>query len=147
MKVKFSAESKVASFQEGRHRALSETNGAICGNADKIEFEAEFNSSKTSKAIYDKLPIESTVDTWGDEIYFDIGLKLLNERPTISVKVGDIAYWAKGQSMCVFFGPTPISKDKTPKPASEVNIIGRTDCPPEVLKNIKAGARIRIDRA
>jgi len=147
MKVRFSAENTVASFQKERHGAPGETGGVICGNAGGIEFEAEFNSSKTSKAIYDKLPIESTVDAWGDEIYFDIGLKLLNEHPTFSVKIGDIAYWPKGQSMCIFFGPTPISKGQAPRPASEVNIIGRTTCQPEVLKNIKAGAKIRIYKA
>jgi len=114
---------------------------------EDIEFEGELNNSKTSKAIYDKLPLEAIVDTWGDEIYFDIGLKLLKEHPTVKVDIGDIAYWPQGSSMCIFFGPTPISKDETPKPASEVNLIGRTNCPKEVLKNIKVGQTITIGKA
>ena len=114
---------------------------------DTVEFEGELNDSKTAKAIYNKLPLTSTVDTWGDEIYFDIGLRLLKEHPTVKVKVGDIAYWPQGSSMCIFFGPTPISKDDTPRPASEVNPIGATDCPKEILKNIKSGTRITIEKA
>lgn len=114
---------------------------------DEVGFEGELNDSKTAKAIYNKLPLEATVDTWGDEIYFDIGIKLLKEHPTVKVKVGDIAYWPQGSSMCIFFGPTPISKDETPKPASEVNLIGRTDCPKEILKGIRPGKTIRIEKA
>lgn len=113
---------------------------------DGIEFDGELNDSKTAKAIYSKLPLEATTDTWGDEIYFDIGVRLLKEKPTVKVKVGDIAYWPQGSSMCIFFGPTPISEDETPKPASEVNLIGRTDCPKEVLKKIHAGQRIIIGK-
>jgi hypothetical protein len=71
----------------------------------------------------------------------------LKEHPTVKVKVGDIAYWPQGSSMCIFFGPTPISKDETPKPASEVNLIGKMDCPKEVLKNIKSGQKITIEKA
>ena len=111
-----------------------------------IEFEGEFNSSKIANAIYGKLPIEAVVDTWGDEIYFDIGLKLLNEKPTVKVRVGDIGYWPQGSSMCIFFGPTPISKDGNPKPASEVTLIGATGCPKETLKGIKSGTKIRIGK-
>ena len=33
---------------------------------------AVLSSGKTSEAIWDSLPIENTVNTWGDEIYFDI---------------------------------------------------------------------------
>lgn len=116
-------------------------------SVDTIEFEGELSNSKTAKAIYNKLPLEATVDKWGEEIYFDIGLKLLKEHPTLRVKVGDIAYWPEGSSMCIFFGPTPISKDETPKPASEVNIIGTTNCPKETLKDIKSGEAIRIEKA
>lgn len=116
-------------------------------SADGVEFEGELNSSRTAKAIYDKLPLEAVVDTWGDEIYFDIGLKLLKERPTVKVKVGDIAYWPQGSSMCIFFGPTPISKTDRPRPASEVNLIGTANCPKEILKGIKSGSNITIGKA
>lgn len=114
--------------------------------AEDIEFDGELNDSKTSKAIYNKLPLEAAVDTWGDEIYFDIGVRLLKEHPTVKVKVGDIAYWPQGSSMCIFFGPTPISKDGNPKPASEVNLIGRTDCPSQTLKKVRPGQKITIEK-
>ena len=87
---------------------------------DVYEFDGELNDSKTAKAIYSKLPLEATADTWGDEIYFDIGVKLLKEKPTVKVKVADIAYWPQGSSMRIFFGPTPPSNGKNPTPASTI---------------------------
>ncbi len=39
---------------------------------DDISAVAELSNSKTSEAIWDALPIENTVNTWGEEIYFEI---------------------------------------------------------------------------
>ncbi len=42
---------------------------------DDISAVAELSGSKTSEAIWDALPIENTVNTWGEEIYFEIPVK------------------------------------------------------------------------
>lgn len=35
-------------------------------------FKAQLNDTPTAEAIYAALPVESRVNTWGDEIYFHI---------------------------------------------------------------------------
>jgi len=37
---------------------------------DDVSAVAELSGGKTSEAIWDALPIENTVNTWGEEIYF-----------------------------------------------------------------------------
>ncbi len=46
--------------------------GIIAGDVSAV---AELLDSKTSEAIWEALPIENTVNTWGGEIYFDIPVK------------------------------------------------------------------------
>jgi hypothetical protein len=47
---------------------------AIRITAGAVSAEARLNDSKTAGAIWDALPIEAKGQTWGDEIYFDIGV-------------------------------------------------------------------------
>lgn len=109
-----------------------------------LEFGGELNNSKTAIQIYEKLPLSSEVELWGEEIYFEIGVKLPEENPTLDVGIGDIAYWPEGGCMCIFFGRTPISRDEKPIPASLVNIIGHIAQDATILKKIKEGSKISV---
>jgi len=93
------------------------------------------------------LPMSSTVNRWGEEIYFDVPVTLPNEQPTVSVKVGDLAYWPEGPCLCIFFGKTPASRGDEPRPASDVTIVGHTDAPIDLLRAIKAGTPIAVEHA
>ncbi len=116
--------------------------------AGALKFQAEFNDTKTAKEIYDKLPIESSANTWGDEIYFDTGLRLEKENLTLDVKVGDITYWPEGGCLCIFFGRTPASVDDNPRPASGVCVVGRViDVDIELLRSINYSDVITVSRA
>jgi hypothetical protein len=116
----------------------------ILFNSDDINFEAEFNDTQTAKEVIQSLPITSTVSTWGDEIYFDIGVKCSPQNATMDVGVGDIAYWTQGHCLCVFFGPTPSSDNEKPVPASPVVIVGKTNADSNSLRKIKGGATITV---
>jgi len=109
------------------------------------DFEAGFLENATAKKILENLPIESRVKTWGDEIYFDTGIDAPSEGATLNVNVGDIAYWPEGKCLCIFFGPTAISKADKPVPASEVVIVGRTSASPDFLREIKSRTKIRME--
>jgi uncharacterized protein len=39
---------------------------------ETVQMEAELNDSKTAALIWEALPINAEVSTWGDEIYFTI---------------------------------------------------------------------------
>ncbi|OLE50662.1 MAG: hypothetical protein AUG01_00060 [Candidatus Rokubacteria bacterium 13_1_20CM_2_69_58] len=115
--------------------------------AGNVAVEAQLNESKTATAIWDVLPIDATGETWGDEIYFDIGLTVGLESPRDVVAVGDLGYWPPGRAFCIFFGPTPLSRGAEIRPASPVNLVGRIVGEPRVFKRVSAGTRVTLRRA
>jgi len=115
--------------------------------AGNVAVEAQLNESKTATAIWDALPIDATGETWGDEIYFDIGLTVGLESPRDVVAVGDLGYWPPGRAFCIFFGPTPLSRGAEIRPASPVNLVGRIVGEPRVFKRVSAGTRVTLRRA
>lgn len=115
---------------------------------DGKEIKAELFDTECARKIYDSLPLESTINEWGDEFYFSIGLSLsLDSTAKKEVSVGDIGYWPPGQALAIFFGKTPISTDDNPVAASEVNIVGKLIDDPSILKSLKGAEKIRIEKA
>lgn len=84
-------------------------------------------SPKTVKAILDNLPIEVNINKWGQELYTDnTPIVAQQENAKSEVNLLDVAYWPEGNALCLFYGPTPISKDSGKiLPYSAVNIVGR----------------------
>ena len=108
------------------------------------DIEAEFLENETAKKIIERLPIESKVKTWGDEIYFDTGITAPSKGGTLDVNIGDISYWPEGKCLCIFFGPTAASSGDKPVPASEVVVVGKTSAKPELLRKVKSGTKISV---
>ncbi len=115
--------------------------------AEEIEITATLNDSMTAEKIYEALPIEGIVNTWGDEIYFNIPVELSQETDSrAEVEVGELGYWPVGSAFCIFFGPTPVSKDEKPRAASPVNIFGNVDGDAKILKKVPGGALVKVTR-
>lgn len=115
---------------------------------DQLSFPAELNDTPTARAIWQRLPLESQVNTWGEEIYFEIPIDMAQESGAVEVlSVGDLGYWSVGRAFCIFFGPTPVSTDQHPRAYSPVNLLGRIlgDC--ARLKSIQSGVVVRLERA
>jgi len=89
-----------------------------------IEVDAWLNETDTAAGVLDILPVTATINLWGEEIYFSIPLAKEEENAREIVDVGDIAYWPRGQAMCIFLGRTPISQGDEPRAISPVNVIG-----------------------
>ncbi|BCV21830.1 hypothetical protein hamaS1_18990 [Moorella sp. Hama-1] len=116
-------------------------------NFNNVTVSAELNDSAAARRIQAALPFSSRVNTWGNEIYFPIPVKAeLEQEATDVVEVGDIAYWPPGHSLCLFFGPTPVSHDQEPRAASPVNKVGRISSDINILKDISDGARVEIKK-
>ncbi|MEZ6154781.1 MAG: cyclophilin-like fold protein [Candidatus Scalinduaceae bacterium] len=114
---------------------------------NNISAIADLGESKTSEAIWDELPIECRVNTWGEEIYFEIPVtSQLDSTAKEVVEKGDLGYWPTGKAFCIFFGPTPASRGDEIRPASAVNIVGKVSGNTEVLKSVQDGAAIRVER-
>ena len=102
---------------------------------------------ETAKAIWEKLPIEAKANTWGEEIYFSIPVYLDEEDAQETVELGDLGYWPPGNSFCIFFGPTPISRGDEIRPANPVNVFGKVKGDPKVFRKVRSGDKIRIEKS
>jgi len=123
------------------------TGRAIRITAGEVSATATLDGSRTADAIWDALPLEAKASTWGDEIYFDIGLAIAAESPKEVVAMGDLGFWPPGRAFCIFFGRTPASVGDEIRPASGVNVFGRVGGDSTVFKKVRAGARVKLERA
>jgi len=109
--------------------------------------EAILAESETAKAVWDSLPIESTCNIWGDEVYFSIPVSLsLDKTAKEIVELGDLGYWPTGKALCIFFGPTPISEGGEIRPASAVNIVGKIIGDPKIFKKVPPGTKVHVKK-
>ena len=111
-----------------------------------ISAQAKLNETETAKAIWEALPIEGRANTWGDEIYFSIPVRLETEKSQATVELGELGYWAPGTAFCIFFGPTPMSRGDEIRPASPVTVFGQVLGDPTIFKEVADGTRILVER-
>jgi len=102
---------------------------------------------RTAEALLRALPFESRARRWGEEVYFESPVDAGEEDASELVEVGDVAYWPPGRALCLFFGPTPISRPGEIRPASSVNVIGRVVEGLDVLRRVSSGERVRVEVA
>lgn len=115
---------------------------------DEVEVHGELNEAETADLIWKGLPIESQINTWGDEIYFSIPIQAkLEDTAREVVELGDMGYWPPGNAFCIFFGPTPNSRGDEIRPASSVNVFGKVVGDPTALKGVRTGASVRVEAA
>ena len=112
-----------------------------------IEIEAELENTHTAKEIYNSLPFDGAANRWGDEIYFVVPVRIDPENDaTDMVEIGDVAYWPEGSCFCIFFGKTPDSTDTEIKAASKVNIFGKVRGDSNILKAVKNGDLVIVEK-
>lgn len=116
--------------------------------AGGVSATAVLNDSETAGKIWDALPITADANTWGDEIYFSIPVKM-SAAPDARevVDLGDLAYWPPGSAFCIFFGTTPAGTGREIRAASAVNVFGKIQGDPKVFKRVAGGARVEIAKA
>ena len=112
-----------------------------------VQLEAELKGTKTAGEVYAALPVDASVNTWGEEFYFKLaGVKDYRETATNQVKVGDVAYWGAGQVLAIFFGRTPMSMGPDPVPADRVNVIGKIVGDATQFRRVMEASTIRVER-
>jgi len=105
------------------------------------ESEGEFIrhlAPRTVDAIVKKLPIEGRVALWKEEVYFEIPVKMGEEKAEPTVKKGAIAFWPMGKALCIFYGES--------QPYSPVNIVGQVTMNLELFRQVKSGTKIRVEK-
>ena len=113
-----------------------------------VEVTGTLIDCPTATAIWNALPIKSTADIWGDEIYFTIPVQVeLDDTAREVVEKGALGFWPSGPAFCIFFGPTPASRGAEIRPASAVNVFGRITGDLSVLKKVRSGSAILVEKA
>ena len=114
-----------------------------------LVLSCRLRQNNTAKKISKLLPLKSTVNTWGDEIYFKIPKINLNIEDNAKdiVNLGEIAFWVEGNSIAIGFGKTPISQLDEIRLAAKVNIWADAENPEQVklLSKINNGEEISIN--
>jgi hypothetical protein len=95
-------------------------------------------SPRTTDAILKALPIEGMSALWQDEVYFDIPIKMGNEKSSPTVEKGDLAFWPMGSAFCIFWGET--------QPYSPVNLIGKITKNLELFEKVTSGTKIIVEK-
>lgn len=107
-------------------------------------------SPETVKAVLENLPIEVNINKWGEELYTDKTLITAEkENAKTEVRLLDVAFWPEGEALCLFYGPTPISKDGKIVPYSPVNVVGRIVSYHDnsIIDKIRNVSNVLIERA
>ena len=110
-----------------------------------LTLEAELLDTPTAKAIAAALPLTCSALRWGEEVYFDIPVRVAREKGARAVVTpGEIAYWPEGPAIAIGFGRTPISEGDECRLASPCNVFAMAEGDVKQLDKVKAGTKIAV---
>jgi hypothetical protein len=95
-----------------------------------------FLAPRTIDTIVRKMPLEGRAALYKEEIYFEIPIKMGEEKAKPTVEPGTIAFWPMGSALCVFYGKS--------QPYSPVSILGKITSNLELFKQVKSGITIKM---
>jgi uncharacterized protein len=113
-----------------------------------LALDVDLFDTPTAEAVLAALPISSSVLTWGEEVYFEVPVRVAREREARAIVTpGEIAYWPDGPAIAIGFGPTPISQGEETRLASPCNIFAKAVGNVRELAAVKAGTKVKVTAA
>ena len=110
-----------------------------------LALEAELLDTPTARALAAALPLTGSALTWGEEVYFEVPVKLKREADARAVVTpGEIAYWPEGHCIALGFGRTPISQGEETRLAAPCNVFARALSDVKALARVKAGTGVQV---
>ncbi len=110
------------------------------------ELTAELADTPTTRELRSALPLSSTAQTWGDEVYFAVPVSSdLEEDARHVVPPGTVCFWVEGNSLAIPFGPTPVSEGNECRLVTRVNVLGWVEGDATVLKSVMDGDPIGVE--
>jgi len=111
----------------------------------KLTLDADLLDTPTANAVLAALPISASALTWGEEVYFDVPVRVAREKGARAIiSPGEIAYWPEGPAIAIGFGRTPISQGEETRLASPCNVFARAVGDVKRLAAVKAGTKVRV---
>ncbi len=111
-----------------------------------ISLVAELLDTPTANEILKHVPFTSSVNTWGDEVYFDTPISVSKETDAKDiVEAGELAFWVEGSCIAIGFGPTPISQGNEIRLAAKTNIWGQSLTDVKLLSKAKDGDPVSVE--
>jgi hypothetical protein len=100
-------------------------------------FEVELYDAAAARDLLGSLPQRISMSRWGDEFYGTLARKVNYAGDPLRdvFAVGEIAYWPPGNALCIFFGPTPASREGEPRMASPGVALGKIKGDPSVFRS------------
>jgi hypothetical protein len=116
-------------------------------SAGGVSATATLSDNATADAIWAALPLAARANRWGDEIYFEIPVRLPQADDARELmEAGELGYWPVGHAFCIFWGATPASRGDEIRAYSPVNPFGRLEGDPAAFDPVPGGARIEIEQ-
>ena len=104
--------------------------------------------TETAEKIYNAVPINSSINTWGEEIYFNTNLSINREKEAKAVvDFGEIAFWTEGSAIAIGYGKTPVSSGDEIRLASPCNIWANADFDKSFFGDINDGDKVNLDKS
>jgi len=110
-----------------------------------VEAICKLRDEEAAEKILEAAPFRSEANRWGDEIYFELPIKLNLRGEREVMEIGEVAYWPQGNSLCIFFGPTPVSKAGEPRAVSRVKPLGRVIEGLKDLEKVEDGEMVEVE--
>ena len=109
-------------------------------------FEINLRNTETSRLIANSIPINSKIQIWGEEIFFNTNLQIKLEDDAKEVmKLGELAFWTEGSAIAIGYGKTPVSIDQEIRLIGPCNVWADGNFKKSDFDNIKPGDEISLE--
>ena len=109
-------------------------------------FEVNLRNTKTARLISKSVPINSKIQMWGEEIFFNTHIHVTLESDAKEVmQLGELAFWTEGSAIAIGYGKTPVSIDQEIRLIGPCNVWGNANFKKSDFDKVKPGDEISLD--